>query len=291
MLDRARTLDDFKAGIDIAGAAEALLRGVEDAHQAALHAAEVKLRFERKAGEWLARQPKNTGVRMSGTAAVAAPENVPRLADLGVNEKQSRNWQRVASIPEPEFEEYVTESLQTGTSPTRTGACRAAGVEPPRSRDRKERSVSNLRLVNDSSADDGAKRHPRSIAAAEFDERVRVLIEQGLAPNEIATELRVKVGRVHLAKRRLGLNKGRVSPLRRWGEFAVEFTDAWQDALSALEGDGIAASDDEVRELSTKLEAMVFVTKRLLRALRRRLSEPSPQEPGEPNEHEQVRET
>lgn len=64
--------------------------------------AELKLRAERRAGELLASQ-----VEM-GRPKKVCPAGT--LSDIGVSRKQSSNWQRIASLPEEEFEEYIAEA-------------------------------------------------------------------------------------------------------------------------------------------------------------------------------------
>lgn len=66
---------------------------------------EIKLRAERRAGEMLKEseitsgRPKNNGDTMSPF----------RLCDIGIHKKQSSRWQRIASIPEPLFEDKIFE--------------------------------------------------------------------------------------------------------------------------------------------------------------------------------------
>lgn len=67
------------------------------------HAAELKLRAERKLGEFLKEMPKHNGDPRLHDAT--------RLSDLGIEKTQSHRWQRIASIPEPEFERHIVETV------------------------------------------------------------------------------------------------------------------------------------------------------------------------------------
>lgn len=78
---------------------------------------EIKLRAERRAGELLRKQLKNPGGRpeknrSKGTTSFCAGQSglvthPPSLKDLGISKDQSSKWQRIASIPEEKFEQFL----------------------------------------------------------------------------------------------------------------------------------------------------------------------------------------
>lgn len=72
-------------------------------------ATEIRVRAERKAGEMLAAMPKATGAK--GVGPIAVPQGYRNgsqtLAELGVTKKQSARWQKLAAVPEDQFEEAV----------------------------------------------------------------------------------------------------------------------------------------------------------------------------------------
>lgn len=72
------------------------------------HAAEVKLRAERKAGELLAGMEKHRGGRKTGNTM----SPVSTLADVGVEKEQSSRWQRIAAVPEPTFNREPRRTLR-----------------------------------------------------------------------------------------------------------------------------------------------------------------------------------
>jgi len=105
-LAEARTLDEVSKIRDIARAAEVYAKAAKLGEQAINSAIEIRLRAERKAGEMLAQMDKNPGTRPSkedGGTMREPPSGVSTLASLGIDKKQSSNWQKVASIPDKQF--------------------------------------------------------------------------------------------------------------------------------------------------------------------------------------------
>lgn len=108
-LASAQTLEDVLHIRDQAKAWEACMKIVGESLSAQQDAGEVKLRAERKAGQMLAGMEKNKGGRPSEKTSVAAAEvSAPSLSELGVNENQSRRWQREAAVDDETFENYLT---------------------------------------------------------------------------------------------------------------------------------------------------------------------------------------
>lgn len=67
-------------------------------------AQEVKLRAERKAGEFLI-EMKEKGELKAGRPR---GDNSDRLSQLNIERQESSRWQRIAALPRSEFERYVT---------------------------------------------------------------------------------------------------------------------------------------------------------------------------------------
>lgn len=78
-------------------------KGAEETVQQAI---ELKLRAERKAGQFIKEQPKAKN-QYAGSKMEPA---TPTLKERGINKKESHRWQRIADIPEERFEEYLTKS-------------------------------------------------------------------------------------------------------------------------------------------------------------------------------------
>lgn len=104
-LSEAKNLDEVTHIRDIAKAASAYAQAAKLGLQAQNDAIEVQLLAERKAGEMLAEMPKATGGGdTSGGSLVAPPQSPPTLNELGISKKESSRFQKLADIPEPEFQ-------------------------------------------------------------------------------------------------------------------------------------------------------------------------------------------
>ena len=97
-------------------------------------ATEIKVRAERRAGEMLAQMPKATGTRgqLAGGTSRVPPENAPTLAAMDISKNESSRWQKLAAIPEAEFDAAVVQAKaaaggQSGPGRLKTGrqSCRA----------------------------------------------------------------------------------------------------------------------------------------------------------------------
>jgi DNA modification methylase len=122
LLAEARDLDEVKAIRNLAEAARVYARQAQLGLEAQNHAAEIKLRAERRAGELVRDLPRNEGVRF-GRSIVEQP---PRLQDLGISRAQSHRWQAIASVPLPTFEEHLAEAKLRGQEITSAAALRLA---------------------------------------------------------------------------------------------------------------------------------------------------------------------
>lgn len=110
-LAEAVTISQTKKILDVAAAAEVYARRQHLSEEAEQMAATVKIEALRKLGEMLQNAPKAKGVRTvggdsrSGGSISAPPENTPTLADLGLSKKESAVAQKLASLPEKEFQQ------------------------------------------------------------------------------------------------------------------------------------------------------------------------------------------
>lgn len=102
-LDEVNSLSDALWVRDIATAAAAFAtaRGADDT---AFLAMEVKLRAERRAGDFLS-DLKSKGELRPGPKSSHDASN--SLEALRVSKDESSRWQRIAAIPEDKFEEYI----------------------------------------------------------------------------------------------------------------------------------------------------------------------------------------
>jgi hypothetical protein len=107
MLAEVRTAGEAVELRQQARAVEVYLRQQEYAKEAALDAAEIRLRAERRAGEILAATVNHGGSRGVGSRVE------PTLPE-GIGKKQSHLWQRGASLPEADFERVLAEGRKAG---------------------------------------------------------------------------------------------------------------------------------------------------------------------------------
>lgn len=107
MLAEARSLDDVRQLRDVAEAARVYARAHDLGLQAENHAAEIKLRAERRIAEMV------RDARQAGELADAhRPKEVSdarTLPDFGLDRRRVNEWTEALSIPEPEFEAFVSQ--------------------------------------------------------------------------------------------------------------------------------------------------------------------------------------
>lgn len=131
-LAEARTLEDVKQILDIAEAARTYARAAKLGLEAANHAAEIKLRAERKAGELLAQLDRNRGGdRRSDDFSMLQTETLKSeyaevLQENDINRVTAHRWQTVASIPEDVFEQHLEETKADGDELSTAGLLRVA---------------------------------------------------------------------------------------------------------------------------------------------------------------------
>jgi hypothetical protein len=106
-LAQAKNLEDILDVRDKATAIAAYARakGADDAHSLAL---ELKSRAERKAGQFTKEIPREKGKRMDLTSG----QDGPKLSELKreFGDSTVKRWEKLASIPESKFEEYIQTS-------------------------------------------------------------------------------------------------------------------------------------------------------------------------------------
>lgn len=103
-LAAAKAIDEVK---DIHDKAEAMRAYGKQAKNRDLEvdAAEIRMRAERRLGQMLIVSPKNTGSRGIGKSGV--PPKHPTFQDAGIDKKLSSRAQKLAAVPEADFEGMV----------------------------------------------------------------------------------------------------------------------------------------------------------------------------------------
>lgn len=112
LLASARTFEDVMDIRSFAVAAEAYARAEKLGDEAEQYARDVRVRAARKAGELLKRMAEN-GQRDPGGHGPRVESSpltqLPQLDVLGITKGESARWQKLALVPEEEFERLVAE--------------------------------------------------------------------------------------------------------------------------------------------------------------------------------------
>lgn len=106
-LAEAKTFDEVK---DLHSKSQAIQAYAKQAKNKTLEidAAEIRMRAERRLGEMLAQTPKNKGQILRGEK-MEPREEIPTLAEIGIDKKLSGRAQKIAAVPEEKFESMVSE--------------------------------------------------------------------------------------------------------------------------------------------------------------------------------------
>jgi hypothetical protein len=132
-IDAAYRVDEVKYIRDKAVAWEVYSRQAKNV-EAERRACEIRLRAERKAGALLKAMEKAKGSAGPGRGKAGAPAGsafttAPTLADLGVTPKQSSRWQKLADVPDEQFDAALADQTE---KPTTNGIIAAAQPKPAR---------------------------------------------------------------------------------------------------------------------------------------------------------------
>lgn len=127
-IDAAYEVDEVKDIRDQALAWETYSRQAKNT-EAERRACEIRLRAERKAGEILREREKARPGPKPELPSTREGNSAPTLRDLGITEKQSHQWQRLAEMPKEEFEAALADPIQ---KPSTNGILNS--VDPVRAR-------------------------------------------------------------------------------------------------------------------------------------------------------------
>ena len=117
-LAEAKAVDEVKHIHDVSAAMKAYARQAKD-KQMEIDASEIRIRAERRLGEMILEQKETVGLNegragagrpsLGGTQEEPPKDIRPTLADVGVSKKLSSRAQKLASIPEDDFENTLSE--------------------------------------------------------------------------------------------------------------------------------------------------------------------------------------
>src|SRR5262252_10084588 len=121
-LRQAHTLADIGGVMEVAERARRYAKAAKLGLDAENHAAALRLEAEWRAGEFI----RASGVRAGNPQFSKNGRIRPLLEDLAVTWRQSSDWQRIASVPEPDFQAYI-ERVKAAQRPlTTSGALQFA---------------------------------------------------------------------------------------------------------------------------------------------------------------------
>ena len=154
-LEEAETLPEVTTLIDRAEVLRVMARRAELSRDAQNDWAEYKLDAERKAGQMLktmdlkpGARPENYSNSVSNNYSSAVSNPPPRLADIGISHNQSSTWQRLANLPDDEYEGFKAEARAKGKEITEAGAVRIA-KHREREQTKKEQAVKFAEVVEE----------------------------------------------------------------------------------------------------------------------------------------------
>ena len=109
-LAEAKTIQETKNILDVAVAAEVYAKRQQLGEEAVQYATSIKVEALAQLGRMLKETPRNTGTRpvggdrFSGGTEMLPPENIPTLAEMGLDKKTSKLAQDIAALPEEKLE-------------------------------------------------------------------------------------------------------------------------------------------------------------------------------------------
>ena len=109
-------MDEVKDIHDVATAMKAYARQAKD-RQLEMDASEIRIRAARRLGELIVAQKETVGMNtgannLSGSVGGPLRDTRPTLAQAGIDKKLSARSQKIASIPEEDFEQTLAEHRQ-----------------------------------------------------------------------------------------------------------------------------------------------------------------------------------
>ena len=127
LLAKCQNITEAKGHLDKAKAVRTYLQSVRAAEEVQSAAEEVVVRVRRRLGELLRDVPKARAGRKQNNRSPEATYSVAAakattLSELGVTKQAASKLEKLASIPEPVFERYLTNTRAEGKRPTTRGA-------------------------------------------------------------------------------------------------------------------------------------------------------------------------
>jgi phage N-6-adenine-methyltransferase len=147
MLAEATDLHDIAEIRDIATAARAYAKAAQLGIDATNKAALIKVKAERKAGEYLAQLDRNQGGdRHSSTFhhGTLKSDYAQTLEDVQIPKVTAHRWQKMAEVPQPVFEQHVKQVIEAQDELTSAGILRLAASDDAQMRSSSGRNLDAL---------------------------------------------------------------------------------------------------------------------------------------------------
>lgn len=113
-LSKCKNVMQAKKIMDAAEAARIYLARTHASLEAVNHATEIRTLAERQMGEFLATTPKNGGHKFAGGKGPRPPAEPPTLEEMGISKSESVLAQRMAKVPDEEFEKRLEAGKAAG---------------------------------------------------------------------------------------------------------------------------------------------------------------------------------
>lgn len=202
-LQQAVEIDEVK---DIRDKAQAMAAYAKQANDTKLieWATEIKVRAERKAGQMLAEMDKNRGAMGSGSnqhEVRSLDVTAPKLDDLGISKNQSSRWQKLAAIPEDQFEQAITAAKEVAGEVTTAAMLR---IEKEIRKSTHQQDTSNIGKAQHKKESDVKPETPKPEAPIndesdepEFDEAsIMAEIAEDVDPEQILANAQKEIDRL-----------------------------------------------------------------------------------------------
>lgn len=131
-LQVASSVDEVK---DIRDKAEAMAAYARQAKDTAMveWATEIKVRAERRAGQMLAEMPKAKARFTDGNTMLPSRNDAPTLETIGITKNESSRWQKLAGVPDSQFEQAVAAAKEVAGEVTTAAMLRMEKANRPES--------------------------------------------------------------------------------------------------------------------------------------------------------------
>lgn len=127
-LAKATKIDDVKQIRDKAEALRAYARQSGESLEMQNQCAEIKLRAERRGGELIAKMPKQHGGKRDRMGLQRETPLPLELKDVGISKIQSHRWQKIAGLPQQDFESHIGKTKDRKQELTTVGVLRLCFV-------------------------------------------------------------------------------------------------------------------------------------------------------------------